>query len=56
MLEFREHDFKPSPSQQNFRRDFPSQLARRRRGITLKLTRCAYGEALRVTPDFQAKG
>ena len=48
LLEFREHNFQPSPSQQNFRRDFSGQLARRRCGITLELTSFAYGEALRV--------
>ena len=50
MVEFREHNFKPTQNQQKVRRDFPSQLAQRRARITLELRSFAYGEALRVIP------
>ena len=50
IVEFRENNFQPSQSPQNFRRDFSSQLAQRRPRITLELSSCAYGEALEVLP------
>ena len=46
MVRFREHNFQPTLCRQNFRRDFSGQLASERFRFTLKLRRCALGEAL----------
>eukprot|EP00959_Pyramimonas_sp_CCMP1952_P199886 4181121-Pyramimonas_sp.AAC.1 len=44
MAEFREQNFQPSKSQQKFRRDFSSQLARQCVLITLKLPATSLGK------------